>query len=102
MIIVIVEFDIAAENQAEALKVFGQDEQAARAMPGCEGFSINRVNGSKTALMLLEEWSDMAAFEAYKASEGFLRVGKALGPIMLGTPRSRTFEASLVVAKLPD
>jgi len=46
-------------------------------------------------LILVEEWEDMTAFEAYKASEGFAYVSKMLGPLMLAAPRSRAFEAVL-------
>ena len=95
MIIVIVEFDIAPVNQPSALKVFAQDENAARGMAGCEAFTVAQVAGSETGMILVEEWASMGDFETYKASAGFARVGKALGQMMLSAPRSRTFEASI-------
>ncbi len=95
MIIAIVEFEIAVAHQATVLEVLAQDCAAARAFAGCLGFKTLRVAGSKTGWVLVEEWRDLAAFDAYKASAGFARVGAALGPLMLAPPRSRTFEAAL-------
>jgi quinol monooxygenase YgiN len=95
MIIAIVEFEIAAKHQAKVLAVLAKDGAEARALAGCLGFQTLRVAGSETGWILVEEWQDMAAFDAYKASAGFARVGAALGPLMLAPPRSRAFEATL-------
>ncbi|NOR63469.1 MAG: antibiotic biosynthesis monooxygenase [Rhodobacteraceae bacterium] len=95
MIIAIVEFELAAENQDKVLAVLTADGQAAQNLKGCLGFKTLRVAGSDTGWMLVEEWQDMPAFEAYKASAGFARVGEALMPLMLAPPRSRAFEATL-------
>jgi len=95
MIIAIVEFEIAAEHQAKVQEVLATDRDEAQALAGCLSFQTLRVAGSETGWILVEEWQDMAAFEAYKASAGFARVGAVLGPLMLAPPRSRAFEATL-------
>jgi quinol monooxygenase YgiN len=95
MIIAIVEFELAAENQDKVLEVLTADGLAAQKLEGCLGFKTLRVAGSDTGWILIEEWQDMAAFEAYKASPEFARVGEVLMPLMLAPPRSRAFEAKL-------
>ena len=95
MIIAIVEFELAVENQNMVLEVLTTDGIAAQKLDGCLGFKTLRVAWSNTGWMLVEEWQDLAAFKAYKASPGFAGVGKALMPLMLAPPRSRAFEATL-------
>lgn len=95
MIIAMVEFEMAAEDQAKVLEVLAADSVAAQKLEGCLGFKTLRLAGSKSGWVFIEEWQDIAAFEAYKASPGFARMGGALKPLMLGPPRSRAFEATL-------
>ena len=77
------------------LNVLVKDGKAAQKLNGCLGFKVLRVAGSDTGWVLVEEWQDMAAFDAYKASPGFASVGEALRPVMPAPPRSRAFEATL-------
>ncbi len=93
MIIAMVEFKLAAENQDKVIEALVAEGMAAQMLEGCLGFM--RVAGSDSGWMLVEEWQDMAAFDAYKASPGFARVGEALKPLLLAPPRSRAFKAIL-------
>ena len=95
MIIAIVEFELAAKNQDMVLQVLTKDTEQALKRQGCLGFKTTRVAGSETGWMLVEEWDTQDAFDAYKASPEFARVGKALMPLMLAPPISRAFEAAL-------
>ena len=95
MIIAIVEFESTVENQNMVLEVLTNDGETAQKLDGCLGYKILRVAGSTTGWALVEEWQDMAAFDAYKASPGFASVGEALMPLMLAPPLSRAFEATL-------
>jgi len=46
-------------------------------------FKVLKLAGSETGLILVEEWEDMTAFEAYKASEGFAYVRETLNNFLV-------------------
>lgn len=95
MIIAIVDFSVAPENQAVALNILAGDGVAATAIKGNLGFRAFTDACSKTHVGLMHEWTDQAAFDAYVASPEFATVGAQLRPLMTGAPTSRRFEATL-------
>jgi quinol monooxygenase YgiN len=95
MLIVIVDFTVAAENHNLALATLHAEAPVVRALAGNEGFSVWTSPDQGGTFRLMHEWSDADAFAAYRASEGFKTAGGILFPLMLGKPTSRVFDASL-------
>ncbi len=95
MILVIVEFSVAAKNIPNTVAALEIDAEAARTMKGCTAFQSLSTQGNPDKLVLLEEWEDMESFEAYKASDAFAAAMATIKPVMVGAPISRAFEATL-------
>jgi quinol monooxygenase YgiN len=64
--------------------------------PGCRHFAAFPDPDDVDRALLYEEWSDRAAFEAYRQSSYFEESGAVLWPLLDGAPDSAYFESELV------
>jgi quinol monooxygenase YgiN len=93
MLIVIVDFAVAPANTALAQSTLDTEAPIVRDLPGNLGYSVWTDPHETGAFRLMHEWSDAPGFDAYRASDGFKKVGGVLFPLMIGTPSSRIFDA---------
>jgi quinol monooxygenase YgiN len=94
MLIVIVDFTVAPENEGLAQTTLGIEAPIARALAGNLGYSVWTDPDHPGKLRLMHEWTDTPSFDAYKVSAAFKSAGAVLFPLMIGKPLSRAFEAS--------
>ncbi len=94
MLIAIVEFKVAPNDRARALAVLEAEVPQVQALPGNLGF--RPLAGEGGALVLLHEWADQAAFDAYLAGPVFAASGAAVRPLMSAPPRRRVYAAETV------
>ena len=80
-------------DQGEALEqVMREESPKVRGQAGCVTFELFRSTEQPNQFLLYEEWQDKASFEAYKSSEPFQAIGKALPPMLAGKPESAYYE----------
>ena len=96
MLIVIVDFSVAAENLGQTQRTLDAEGPIVRALPGNLGYSVWVDPHQQGKLRLMHEWSNLKSFDAYKATPGFKAVGGMLFPLMLGTPSTRVLEIATV------
>ena len=68
-----------------AISLFDDQARKVREMPGCTHYALYR-NTTSDGIAIVQRWTDMAAFEAYRASETFAQLGKDLKPKMSTPP----------------
>ncbi|MCA2228634.1 putative quinol monooxygenase [Nonomuraea aurantiaca] len=96
MIIAIVDFDIAAADRAAALAQLDSARDEVRAMPGNVAYRVYASQENETGVTIIHEWDDEESFAGYQKSDAFIRSGKAVRPMMTGSPVSRRFRAELL------
>ncbi|GLY16834.1 antibiotic biosynthesis monooxygenase [Kineosporia rhizophila] len=96
MIIVIVEFDVAATDRPVALAHLHALREAACVMPGNLAYRVHASRENETGITLVQEWQDEEAFSGYQTSDAFVASGPVLRPLMTGVPVSRRFRAELL------
>ncbi|MGK2949136.1 MAG: putative quinol monooxygenase [Acidimicrobiales bacterium] len=94
--IAILDLSVSAADRPAALAQLAGEQPIVRAMAGCVDFRLFPAPDSDTAITVLHEWSDQAAFDAYLSSDAFARSGAVLRPLMQGPPSSRRFRVELV------
>jgi quinol monooxygenase YgiN len=67
-----------------------------RAFTGCLNYGLYQDIADENRFLLYEEWDTQANFDAYKASEAFKTSGEVLFPLMVGTPDSVYYSASVL------
>lgn len=97
MLISIVEFEVSPASRSDVLAFLEVEAQAVRHFTGNVAYTP-LPNGEGGNIVLLQEWRDAKAFEAFKASATFKDSNKYLGPMIQGAPRSRSFDARLVTS----
>ena len=97
MLIVIVDFTVAAENADLAVATLAVEAPIARALAGNLGYSVWTDPDHPGKLRLMHEWTDAPSFDAYKATAAFKTAGSVLFPLMIGKPLSRVFDAAEVM-----
>ena len=75
--------------------VTGAFVQASREEPGCLDFQLLRVDGEPDRVVLLERWTDMAAFDAYLGSDAFAAFRERVVPLLAAPPESVYYDASV-------
>lgn len=57
-----------------------------RKMSGCHTYDIYRAHAHNDAVVILQKWESMDAFDAYRTSADFAAIGGKLMPLMAGPP----------------
>lgn len=83
MKLVTVEATFPADQSNAALAAISARAEATRAMDGCTGYEVYQ-NGPGIAIV--QKWTGMAAFEAYRGSAIFAGLIGALKPLMTAPP----------------
>jgi len=96
MFIAILDFRTAATDRPAALAQFDAEGDRVRAMPGNVAFRVYAAREDDTAIAVVHEWDDEAAFAGYLRSDSFARSSATIRPMMTGAPQSRRFRADLL------
>jgi quinol monooxygenase YgiN len=96
MLIAILDLDVAAVRRGAALDQFIAEAPTVRKMQGNIAYRPYADPVVDTRVTLVHEWEARPDFDAYLASTCFARLRDVLGPMMIGVPVSRRFEASLI------
>ncbi len=94
--IAILDFSTTAADRPAAIAQLEREQPVIRAMSGCIAFRAFDSHQNDTDITVLHEWIDQASFDAYLASDAFVRSGEILRPMMTGAPSSRRFRVELV------
>ena len=71
---------------------------AARALTGCVEYTFGEDVADPLRVILYEEWTTQADFEAYKQSAVFAATSERLRPMLAQPPKSAYFRAENVFA----
>ncbi|MCJ8300821.1 MAG: antibiotic biosynthesis monooxygenase [Pseudomonadales bacterium] len=62
----------------------------------CHTYQIHKTPGHNGAVFICQTWSDLAAFDAYRASDLFASMIGEVKPMMSAAPKTDVFEAKLI------
>lgn len=92
MVIIRIRISSKPEQREVLEQVLNRESVNIREQAGCLTFELFRSTEQPNQFLLYEEWQDKASFEAYKNSEPFQAIGKALPPMLAGKPDSAYYE----------
>lgn len=93
MFIARVELEIKPSEQDAFRAYASSDALEVRDLPGCVRYRFTEDVSEPSHVLLYEEWSSRAAFEAYKASPLFAAAGAKLRPMLSAPPTSAYYES---------
>ena len=85
MKLITVEAEFAASDLDAAMKLISDQAEFVRDMPGCMHYALYR-KPSDNGLAIVQQWDEIAAFDAYRATETFADLGTGLRPLMTKPP----------------
>lgn len=91
MKLIVVEAGFPAEKMDEAIRLFESQADDARAMDGCEHYALFRAPDAPR-IAIVQHWTSMEAFDAYRGSPITAALGQGLKPIMAGPPTTAIAE----------
>ena len=98
MFVVRIEMKVQPEQLGAFREYAGADGLEARKLPGCVDYTFCEEIGNPSRVLLYEEWSSRAQFEAYRASSVFLATGPRLRSMLAAPPKSAYYESDDVSA----
>ena len=69
-----------------AIATFEEAAPSIRKMSGCHTYDVYRASSRNDAIVILQKWETMDAFDAYRTSADFAAIGGKLKPLMAGPP----------------
>ncbi|MEW7009613.1 putative quinol monooxygenase [Lentilitoribacter sp. EG35] len=88
MILVTVEAKFSPDDVDEAISLFNAQADDIRLMDGCGHYALFRDIGGD-GIAILQHWAATDAFNAYKTSDVFAKLGQDLRPLMTAFPVTR-------------
>ena len=85
MKLITVEAKIASADMEQAVGLFAEYADTVRDMDGCCHYAIFR-KPSNDGVAIIQQWETMAAFDAYRSSESFSKLGQGLRPLLVAAP----------------
>lgn len=90
MIEVLAEYEVAPEHSEAAVELLNRHAVASQEEPGCLRFDVYRSTTDPARLILIETYTDEAAFEAHRCTEHFRRnIEQTLVPWLLSRQWTR-------------
>ena len=86
MKLVTVEARIAPHGVGKSIDIFNSQALAVRAMNGCENYAVYEAPNGDNAIVIVQKWTSMEDFDAYRQSDVFASIGQGLGPLMAAPP----------------
>lgn len=91
MKLVVVEAGFPAEKMDEAIRLFEGQAGGVRAVEGCAHYAVFRAPDA-ARVAIVQHWTSMEAFDAYRGSPAMAALGQGLKPIMAGPPTTTIAE----------
>jgi quinol monooxygenase YgiN len=85
MILITVEATLAPNDLGNAITLFDEQANEVRMMDGCKHYALFR-NVAGDGIAILQHWETIEAFDTYKASDIFAKLGQSLRPLMSAIP----------------
>lgn len=95
MKLITVEADFATADLDTAIALFTDQADEVRAIAGCKHYAVY-PRSTKDGIAILQHWETMAAFETYRLSEIFAKLGQGLRPLMTAPPVTIVAEVDTV------
>lgn len=95
MKLITVEADFSSSDLAAAISLFAAQADEVRKMAGCAHYALYR-KPSGDGVAILQRWKTMDAFDAYRASDVFAKLGAGLRPLMTALPVTVVAEVDTV------
>ncbi len=86
MKLVIVETVFDPDNLAAPMAMLLNEATAVRGMTGCRGYDLYSGMDDGRKIVVIQRWTSMEAFDTYRQSEAFSRLGRGLRPMMIAPP----------------
>ncbi|EPJ50227.1 MAG: hypothetical protein OFPI_20520 [Osedax symbiont Rs2] len=80
----------------QALRCLQLVRDKALATDSCRSYQVHNTPDQKGAVFICQSWSDLAAFDAYRASDLFASMIGEVKPMMSAPPRTEIFKATLI------
>lgn len=93
MFVVRIEMKLRPEARDRFHDFVTADGLQARSLPGCMDYSFCEEVGNPSRVLLYEEWTTRAEFEAYRASSVFSSTGASLRPLLAEPPKSAYYDS---------
>lgn len=93
MKIVVVESVFDPENLAVPMAQLLNEATAVRSMKGCAGYDLYSGMDDGRKIVIIQRWTTMDAFEKYRQSDSFARLGRGLRPMMVEPPLTTVSDA---------
>jgi heme-degrading monooxygenase HmoA len=84
--------DVTPGTEAAFRTSYAEARQLLVSSPGCRSVRMTQGIETPARFVLLVEWDDVAAHEAFRSGEGFTRWRGLIGPHFAGPPRVEHFE----------
>lgn len=85
MKLIVVEAEFSSEKVSEAIRLFEAQAATVRGMEGCEHYKLFRTP-DEPRIAIVQRWTSMEAFDAYRDSPVMATLGQGLKPIMSKPP----------------
>ncbi len=95
MKLIVVEADFAAADLDAAVDLFVSHAEGVKGMAGCRHYALY-CKPSGDGLAILQQWTTMEEFDAYRASDLFAKLGAGLRPMMTAPPVTVVAEVDTV------
>ncbi len=93
MFVVRIDLKLRAEKRSAFHEYVRVEGRRARELDGCLDYSFCEDLDDPTRVILYEEWSSRAQFEAYRSSALFAATGARLRPMLAQGPDSAYYES---------
>jgi len=91
MLLITVEAAVEPSDLDAAIALVETQAPTVRTLPGCAHYAVYRAQ-EPAQLAIVQQWTDMAAFDAYRSSTMFATLGQGLKPSMTAAPVTRIAE----------
>ncbi len=95
MIVIRVNTNVKPEKRSEFVAAVQQETAPSKEFVGCVSYVWSENVLKPNQFSLYEEWETQDAFHAYKNSEHFQQIGKAVFPLLVEHPESSYYEAAI-------
>ena len=94
MKLIVVEATFDPQDREGAIALFQGQADAVRGMEGCDSYGIFASPAHAGDIVIVQRWASLEAFDAYKASDVFARLGQGLRPLMSAPPATTIADVS--------
>ncbi len=86
MKLITVEAQFAADDATRSIALFEDHAPSVRDMDGCARYDLYTDPNDGGKIMIVQRWTSMSHFDAYRQSDAFAQLGMGLKPMMTAPP----------------